>query len=85
MTLEEFRTLSWASAILFGFASFIPLGMVQYARGKFRAMLKEPLNDEVEHLTHLWERRIGFWTFIGLSMSGFSILCFVLWLASGIT
>jgi hypothetical protein len=80
VTIEDFRELSLSLAILFGWLSIVPLLGAWYARRKFRAFLKAPLSDEVEHLTHVWENRIARWSIIGLAMAGFSILCFVMWL-----
>jgi hypothetical protein len=80
VNLESLQVLLWKLAVVVGWLSIIPLGGGWYARRRFRILLKAPLTDEVEHLTHLWEGRIPRWTNIGLSMAGFSILCFIAWL-----
>ncbi len=49
---------------------------------KFRTFLKAPLSEEVEHQTHVWERRFDRWTTLGFLMSGLSILCGIAWLVS---
>jgi hypothetical protein len=48
----------------------------------FRAFLKAPLSEEIEHLTHVWERRVDRWTALGFLMAGLSILCGIAWLVS---
>lgn len=83
MTAEHFRGLLWNLALIFGWLSIVPLIMVYQARRKFHALLKEPLNDEVEHLTHSWEKRLGRWTALGFLVPGLSIACFVGWLVLG--
>ena len=77
MTVESLRDSLWYLAIIFGWLAIIPLGCGWYARKKFQALLKAPLTEEVEHLTHVWERRFTRRMRIGLSMSALSILCLV--------
>lgn len=77
MTAETFHDMLWNSAILTGWLAIISLSGRWHARRKFLALLKAPLTDEVEQLTHVWERRITRWTTLGLLMSGLSLLCFV--------
>jgi hypothetical protein len=77
---ETLRSLLWSGAVALGWLAVLSLCGVWYARGRFHSLLKAPLNDEVEHLTHLWEHRITRWRTIGLVTSGLSILLFVSWL-----
>lgn len=84
MPVESLRDLLWLLAIAFGWLAVVPLGGGWYARNRFRALLKAPLTEEVEHLTHVWEKRVYRWSVIGLSMSGFSVLGFLAWLISGV-
>jgi len=79
VTGESFHSTLWYGAIILGWLAIPLLGGVFYARRRFRALLKAPLTDEVELLTHLWERRISYWTALGLLMSGLSIICLVGW------
>jgi hypothetical protein len=44
--------------------------------------LKAPLSEEIEHQTHVWERRVNRWTALGFLMAGLSILCGIAWLVS---
>jgi hypothetical protein len=66
-----------------GWLAILCLAAGWYARGKFRTFLKSPLSDEVEHLTHVWERRVDRWTTLGFVLSGLSILGVIGWLVSG--
>jgi hypothetical protein len=77
MTVGSLRELLWYLALTFGWLAIILLGSGWYARRRFHALLKAPLTEEVEHLTHVWERRVTRWIRIGLSMSALSILCLV--------
>jgi len=72
----------WYGAVVLGWLAVLSLFGVWYARGKFHSLLKAPLNEEVEHLTHLWEHRIAHWRMIGLATSGLSIVLFLCWLVS---
>jgi len=74
--------LLWIVALIAGWLAIICLAAGWYARGKFRTFLKAPLSDEVEHQTHVWERRVNRWTTLGFLMSEFSILCALGWLLS---
>jgi hypothetical protein len=38
-------------------------------------LLEGSLSEEIEHLTHVWERRVNRWTALGFLMAGLSILC----------
>jgi hypothetical protein len=77
------RNLLWHLAIIVGWVAVISLGYGWYARRRFRAFLKVPLTEEVEHLTHIWERRVTHWTAAGLALSSLSIICLVFWLSAG--
>jgi hypothetical protein len=70
------------AAFLAGWLAIMCLVSGWYAGTKFRTFLKAPLSEEVEHLTHVWERRVDRWTTLGLLMSGLSILCAIGWLVS---
>jgi hypothetical protein len=83
MTVGSLRELFWYLALTFGWLAIILLGSGWYARRRFRAFLKFPLTEEVEHLTHVWEKRVGLWTAAGLTFSGLSIICLVSWLIAG--
>jgi hypothetical protein len=83
VTIAEFRNLLWDLAILIGWFAAIPHGLAWVARRKFRAFLKLPLTEDVENMTHRWERHAARWTAIGLWMSGFSVLCLIVWVISG--
>jgi len=76
---EDIRDLLWTGAILFGWLSVLSLVGTWHARRKFRALLKAPLTEEVEHLTHVWEGRVSRWNILGLILAGLSILCFASW------
>jgi len=78
---ETLRSLLWSGAVVLGWLAVLSLCGVWYARGRFHSLLKAPLDDEVEHLTHLWEHRIARWRTVGLVTSGLSILLFGSWLA----
>lgn len=82
MAFVSFRDVLWSSAILLAWLSIISLGGAWYARARFQNLLKAPLTDEVEHLTHVWERQVRRWTILGASMSGLSLLCVAGWLVS---
>ena len=69
-------------AFLAGWLAIICLIGGWYAGTKFRTFLKAPLSEEIEHLTHVWERRVDRCTALGLLMSGLSILCAIGWLVS---
>jgi hypothetical protein len=79
VSLESLQHLLWNVAIVVGWLSLIPLAGGWYARRRFRALLKAPLTEEVEQLTHLWEGRIPRWTNVGLFMAGLSILSLLAW------
>ena len=83
MTIGSFRDPLWYLAIIFGWLAIILIGSGWYARRRFHALLKAPLTEEVEHLTHFWERRVTHWTGAGLALSGLSIICLVSWLVAG--
>jgi hypothetical protein len=74
--------LLWISAILAGWLAILCLIGGWYSGMKFRTFLKAPLSEEVEHQTHVWERRFDRWTTLGFLMSGLSILCGIAWLVS---
>jgi hypothetical protein len=74
--------LLWYLAVLSGWSALIAQGLAWSARKTFRALLKAPLTEEVEHMTHVSERQIGRRTVSGFFLSGLSILCFCAWLAS---
>jgi hypothetical protein len=74
--------LLWMVAFLSGWLAIICLVKGWYAGAKFQTLLKTPLSEEVEHLTHVWERRVDRWTTPGSLMSGLSILCAIGWLVS---
>jgi hypothetical protein len=77
---ESLQNLLWNVAVVAGWLALIPLAGSWHARRRFRALLKDPLTEEVEHLTHLWEGRIPRWTHVGLFLASVSILCLVAWL-----
>ena len=79
MSVEQYRTLLWNLAVVLGWLSPLVIAMGYYARLKFRSLLKAPLTEEVEHLTHLWERRVSRWTVLGILTPGLSIACFIGW------
>jgi len=83
--VANLQDLSWNLAILFGWLAILPLALAWHAGKKLQASLKAPLTESAEQLTHLWEHRVTRWTTIGLCMSGFSILCFVVWLFSALS
>jgi len=72
----------WIVALLAGWLAVVSLVGGWYAGAKFQALLKSPLSEEVEHLTHVWEKRVDRWMTLGFLMSGLSILCIIGWLAS---
>jgi hypothetical protein len=74
--------LLWIVALISGWLAIICLVGGRYAGAKFRTFLKAPLSEEVEHLTHVWEKRVNRWTALGFVMSGLSILCIIGWLVS---
>ena len=74
-----FKSLLWNIAVFSGWFAVIAHGLAWHARRSFKALLKAPLTDEVEHMTQVREWQITCWTAIGLFQSGFSVLCFVLW------
>jgi hypothetical protein len=74
--------LLWILAFLAGWLAIICLVGSRYAVAKFRTFLKAPLSEEVEHQTHVWERRVNRWTALGFLISGLSILCGIGWLVS---
>lgn len=76
---EDIRDLLWIGAILLGWLSILSLIGTWHARRKFHALLKAPLTEEVEHLTHVWENRVARWNLCGLILAGLSILCFAAW------
>jgi hypothetical protein len=82
MTVVSLRELSWFLALASGWLAIILLGSGWYARRRFHALLKAPLTEEAEHLTHIWERRVTRWTAAGLALSGVSIICFLSWLVA---
>ena len=82
MTPGSISDLLWIVALITGWLAILCLAGGWYARGKFRTFLKAPLSEEVEHLTHVWERRVNRWTALGLLISGLSILFIIGWLVS---
>ena len=48
----------WIVALIAGWLAIICLVGGWYAGTKFRTFLKAPLSEEVEHLTHVWERDV---------------------------
>jgi hypothetical protein len=82
MTTGSASDLLWSLAVLSGWLAIICLVGGWYAGAKFQTFLKAPLSEEVEHLTHVWERRVDRWTALGLLTSGLSVLCIIGWLAS---
>jgi hypothetical protein len=74
--------LLWIVALIAGWLAIICLVGGWYAGAKFRTFLKAPLSEEVEHLTHVWEKRVNRWTALGLLTAGLSILCIIGWLVS---
>jgi hypothetical protein len=56
VTTGSISTLLWIVALLAGWLAATCLVGSRYAIVKFRAFLKTPLFEEVEHLTHIWER-----------------------------
>lgn len=82
MTAGNLRDLLWYLAIVSGWLAILMLGAVWHARRRFHALLKAPLTEEVEHLTHVWERRVTRWTRAGLSTAALSIVCITSWVIS---
>jgi hypothetical protein len=82
VTTGSISDLLWIVALIAGWLAIICLVGGWYAGVKFRTFLKAPLSEEVEHLTHVWERRVDRWTALGFLMSGLSILCGIAWLVS---
>jgi hypothetical protein len=83
VTVGSLHALLWYLPLTSGWLAIILLGSGWYARRRFRAFLKFPLTEEVEHLTHVWEKRVSLWTAAGLTFSGLSIICLVSWLIAG--
>lgn len=84
MTIGSLRDPLWYLAIIFGWLAIISLGGAWYAGRRFQALLKASLTEKVEHLTHVWERRVTRWTAAGLALSALSLLCLIVWLIGGI-
>ena len=82
MATGSISVLLWIVAPIAGWLAIICLVGGRYAGAKFRTFLKAPLSEEVEHLTHVWEKRVNRWTALGFIMSGLSILCIIGWLVS---
>jgi hypothetical protein len=82
VTTGSITDLLWIVALLAGWLAIICLIGGWYAGAKFRTFLKAPLSEEVEHLTHVWEKRVDRWTALGLLKSGLSILCIIGWQVS---
>jgi hypothetical protein len=82
MPTGSISDLLWIFAVLAGWLAIICLTGRWYSGAKFRTFLKAPLSEEVEHQTHLWERRVNRWTALGFLMSGLSILCVIGWLVA---
>ena len=82
MTTGSISELLWIVAICSGWLAIVCLVGGWYAGAKFQTLLKAPLSEEVEHLTHLWEKRVDRWMTLGFLMSGLSILCIIGWLVS---
>lgn len=80
MTSEYSGDFFLVLAIVLGWLAIVPLAMAQLARGRFRKLLKAPLTDEVERLTHVWEGRVQLWMALGIALSGASLACFAAWL-----
>jgi hypothetical protein len=83
MTVGSLRDLLWYLANVSGWLAILMLGSAWHARRKFHILVKAPLTEEVEHLTHVWERRVTRWTRTGLSIAAFSILCIAAWVICG--
>jgi len=79
VTIGSLRDPLWYLAIILGWLAIISLAGAWYAGRRFHALLKAPLTEEVEHLTHAWERRVIRWRAAGLALSGLSLLCLVFW------
>jgi hypothetical protein len=79
---ESISNLLWIVALIAGWLAIICLIGGRYAGAKFQTLLKAPLSEEVEHLTHVWEKRVDRWTALGFLTSGLSILCIIGWLVS---
>ena len=82
MATGSISDLLWIVALIAGWLAIICLVGGWYAGAKFRTFLKAPLSEEVEHLTHVWEKRVNHWTALGLLTAGLSILCIFGWLVS---
>ncbi|WP_204242494.1 hypothetical protein [Microvirga arvi] len=82
MTTGSITDLLWILALLAGWLAIIYLIGGWYAGTRFRTLLKAPLSEEVEHLTHVWEKRVYRWAALAFLMSGLSILCIISWLIS---
>ena len=78
--MEYYENLLWYVAVSMGWLAVMAHSLAWYAGQKFRALLKAPLSEEVEHKTRLWEQQIGPWRAMGLVMSGLSIFSFAIWL-----
>lgn len=80
MTAEYSGDFFWTLAFLLGWLAVFMLAMAHHARRRFRQLLKAPLTEEVEHLTHLWEGRLKLWMTFGFLLSAVSLSCFAAWL-----
>jgi hypothetical protein len=82
VTTGSITDLLWIVALLAGWLAIICLIGGWYAGAKFQTLLKAPLSEEVENLTHVWEKRVDRWTALSFLMSGLSILSVFGWLVS---
>ena len=80
MLIENYHSFFWYLAVCSAWTSIAAHGFSWYARRRFRALLKAPLTEEIEHQTHRWERNIICSAPVGLTLSALSLLCFGVWL-----
>lgn len=80
MTADYSGNFFLTLAFILGWLAVLMLVMAHHARGRFRRLLKAPLTDEVEHLTHLWEGRVTLWMGLGSLLSIASLACFGVWI-----
>jgi len=80
VAMSQYRNLMWDLAVIFAVLSPFTLIMGYYSRRRFHALLKAPLNEEVEQETHDWEHRVRRWTILEFLVPGLSILSFIAWL-----
>ena len=77
MATGSISHLLWIVALLAGWLGIICLIGGWYAGARFRTFLKVPLSEKVEHLTHVWGKRVDRWMALGFQMSGLAILCII--------